>query len=77
MQDTSYHSYVIQRAPSAARFLRDGTSFFTVGDPTTTDYSLMLRNWALTSDLVVTLVRARLLVDPDPSVTVGPEQMSP
>lgn len=76
-QDTSYHSYVVERAPGATRFVRDGVPYFTVSDPTTTDYSPMLRNWSLTSDLVVKLVRARPLVDPEPGVTLGPEQASP
>lgn len=76
-QDTSYHSYVVQRAPGATRFVRDGTPYFSVNDPTTTDYSLMVRNWSLSSDLVVKLVRARPLVDPEPGVTLGPEQASP
>lgn len=67
----------MQRAPGATRFVRDGTPYFTVNDPTTTDDSLMVRNWSLSSDLVVKLVRARPLVDPAPGVTLGPEQASP
>jgi hypothetical protein len=33
----------------------------------------MLRNWAVTSDLVVDWIRGRALASPEPAVTVGAE----
>jgi hypothetical protein len=75
--DTQPHVYGIERAPSATRFMFDGKLDYTVTDPNTVDYSLMLRNWAQTSSVTVTLVRDRPLVDNEPTVTVGPEQVVP
>ena len=42
-----------------------------------TPYSLMLRNWMPQSDVLVSLVRAWLLVDAAPTATLGPEQATP
>jgi hypothetical protein len=76
-QDTASHDYVIARAPSQTVFTRDGTSQFTAGLPNGIDYSLMLRNWMPQSDVLVTLVRARALVDKEPTLALGAEQPGP
>jgi len=77
MQDTKSHVYRVDRPPSGTHFYRDGVDSYDVGDPSTVDYSLMLRNYAATSDLTVTRVRARPLAEREPMVTVGAEQAAP
>lgn len=76
-QDTSAHAYVVARAPSSTTFYRDGAKAFTASYGNSADYSLMLRNWMPASDVVVSLVRDRPLVDNEPSVTVGAEKPLP
>jgi hypothetical protein len=76
-QDTGAHAYVIARAPSSTNFYRDGQKAFTSTYANTTDYALMLRNYTQSSDVIVSLVRDRPLVDNEPTVTVGAEKSLP
>ena len=56
-----------------ARFLYDdGTVFEAAGGDG--DLSIMLRNWAVTSDMHVDWVRARPIVAPEPTLTAGAEE---
>jgi hypothetical protein len=72
--DNAYHWYRIERDPAATRFYIDGAlSGSAIVDPNTVDYSVMIRNYALTSDLIVDWIRARSLATPEPTVTVGAE----
>jgi hypothetical protein len=73
-QDTQQHTYVIARAPSSTTFYRDGMQAYSAPYANTTDYALMLRNYTQSSDVVVSLVRDRPLVDNEPTVTVGAEK---
>jgi hypothetical protein len=75
--DALPHRYRIERAPSATRFYMDDVLRQTVADPNVTDYSLMMRNWTQTSDVLVTVARARPLVDSEPTTALGAEQPSP
>jgi hypothetical protein len=76
-QDTQPHTYVIARAPSSTSFYRDGAQAYSAPYGNTTDYALMLRNWTQSSDVIVSLVRDRPLVDNEPTVTVGAEKPLP
>jgi hypothetical protein len=76
-QDTKSHDYVVARAPSQTTFYRDGTPQYLAALANTTDYSLMLRNFMPQSDVDVTLVRARTLVDHEPTLALGAEQPGP
>lgn len=76
-QDTLPHAYVVARAPSATHFYRDGVQLYSAQYPNTADLALMLRNWAQSSDVVVSLVRDRPLVDAEPTVSVGAEKSLP
>jgi len=76
-QDTQQHTYVIARAPSSTTFYRDGSKAFPAPYANTVDYALMLRNYTQSSDVVVSLVRDRPLVDNEPTVTVGAEKSLP
>jgi hypothetical protein len=76
-QDTQAHAYVVARAPSSTSFYRDGTQIYTAPYPNMTAYAVMLRNWMQSSDVVVSLVRDRPLVDNEPTVTVGAEKPLP
>jgi hypothetical protein len=76
-QDTLPHAYVVARAPSSTTFYRDGVQLFSAQYGNTTDMALMLRNWTQSSDVVVSLVRDRPLVDDEPTVTVGAETSLP
>lgn len=76
-QDTSAHAYVVARAPSSTIFYRDGVQSYSAPYGNSADYSLMLRNWMPASDVVVSLVRDRPLVDNEPTVTVGAEKSLP
>ena len=72
--DNNYHWYRVERNAAATRFYIDGVlSAPAISDANGVDYSIMLRNWAVTSDLVVDWVRARALASPEPTVTVGGE----
>lgn len=76
-QDTASHRYVVARAPSQTVFTRDGANTYTAAMPNGIDYSLMLRNFMPQSDVLVTLVRARALVDKEPALALGAEQPGP
>jgi hypothetical protein len=73
--DNAYHWYRIERDVNTTRFYYDGALSYSIVDPNTnsTDHPLMLRNFGVTSDLVVDWIRARALVSPEPAVTVGAE----
>jgi hypothetical protein len=71
--DTAYHWFRIERDAATTRFYYDGTLSYTASDVNTVDYSPMIRNYALTSDLNVDWMRGRALASPEPSVTVGAE----
>lgn len=76
-EDTQPHAYVIARAPSSTTFYRDGLQAYAAPYANATDYALMLRNWMQSSDVVVSLVRDRPLVDNEPTVGVGAEKQLP
>jgi hypothetical protein len=72
--DANDHVYRIERDVAATRFYLDGViSGSPVVVTNATDFSVMLRNYAITSDLVVDWIRGRALASPEPAVTVGPE----
>jgi hypothetical protein len=71
--DASPHWYRVERAPSATRYYRDELQSQSIADANTTASAVMLRNFAPQSDVVISLVRYRPLVDNEPSVVLGPE----
>ena len=71
--DAAYHVFRIERDAAATRYYIDGALSYNVSDPNNTDHSVMIRNYAITSDLIVDWIRARTLVTPEPAVTVGAE----
>ena len=71
--DGNYHWYRIDRDAFETRWYYDGALSDSVADPNNTDHPVMLRNWAVTSDLDVDWIRARALASPEPAVTVGAE----
>ena len=71
--DNAYHWYRIERDPTVTRYYRDGVLSYMVADGNDLDYSVLARNYAVTSDLVVDWIRARGLVAPEPGVAVGAE----
>jgi hypothetical protein len=73
--DTNFHWYLIQRQSTQTRYTVDGLAQGAITDNNTGDYSLMLRDYAVTSDVVVDWVRARSLANPEPTVTVGAEEV--
>ena len=73
-QSTAYRYYMVARDPTETRFTLDSTLYYTAQGTNDTDYSVMVRNYALTSDLNVDWIRARVRVTPDPTVTLGPEE---
>jgi hypothetical protein len=75
-QNTAPHYYAIERDPGASRFSRDGVLSFTSSVTNSADYSVMVRNFAAASEVRVDFVRARARVSPDPTVTVGAEQLN-
>jgi hypothetical protein len=76
-EDTQSHTYVIARAPSSTSFYRDGVQAFVSPYGNSADYALMLRNWMQSSDVVISLVRDRPLVDNEPTVVLGAEKTLP
>jgi hypothetical protein len=76
-QDAQSHTYRVDRAPSTTSFWYDGKHVSDVALANTADMSIMLRNFDQTSDVVVTGVRARPLVDREPTVALGAEQAAP
>ena len=73
--DSSYHWYRIERDANETRWFYDGAQVMgsPVGDANNMDHPVMLRNYAVTSDLLVDWIRARALASPEPAVTVGAE----
>ena len=77
LQTNGFRWYRIERDTAQTRFFVDGQSIFTAPEGAQADYALTLQNYATTSDLVVDWVRARALITPEPTVTVGPELPAP
>jgi hypothetical protein len=73
-QTTAPHYYRIERDATATRFYRDGTLSYTATITSSSDYSLMIRNYLMTSAVEVDWIRARARVSPDPTVTVAAEE---
>ena len=73
--DANFHVYRIERDVNETRWYYDGAQSggSPVADPNNTDHPLIIRNWAVTSDLQVDWIRARALAAPEPTVTVGAE----
>ena len=63
------------RNPGETRFYRDSAAPTVITVTNTTDYSLMVRNYMATSDVDVDWLRARARVNPDPTITVGAEEL--
>jgi hypothetical protein len=73
-QTSEERVYKVDRAGNTVVFTYDtGTTFEAVGS--SGDQSVMIRNFLLTSDLVVDWVRARPLVLPEPTPSLGTEIM--
>ncbi len=75
-QRTDFRVYRIDRFTSRSELIDDDGTIF-VGDGPTGDLALMLRNWLVTSDIIVDWVRARPIVDPLPKLDLGPEEAAP
>jgi hypothetical protein len=73
-QDTASHYYAIERDPTATRFYHDGAMVYVTPVTNSADYSVIIRNYMATSDLQVSVIRARARVAPDPTVTIGSEE---
>lgn len=71
--DSNFHVYRIERDVNDTRWFYDGVQSYTIADPNNSDHPLIIRNWAVTSDLQVDWIRARALAAPEPTVTVGAE----
>src|SRR4029077_19953068 len=57
MQNATPRYYLIERDPSETRFTLDGAMYYRAPVTNTTDYAIMVRNYAMTSDLVVDWIR--------------------
>jgi hypothetical protein len=75
--DAQYHWYRIERGATATLFFRDGVQVQSIADPNNDDYSLLARNYSVSSDLIVDWLRARPLASPEPTVTIGAETALP
>jgi hypothetical protein len=73
-QDTGAHYYAVVRNSNETRFYRDSGAPTIITVNNTTDYSLMVRNYMATSDVDVEWLRARARVNPEPTISVGPEE---
>ena len=74
-QTTSFRDYGIERQPTQTIFSIDGApSYTTTAAINDEAMSLMIRNYLVSSDLVVDWIRARPRTYPDPTVTLGGEQ---
>jgi hypothetical protein len=73
-QDTAAHYYKVERSPGETKFYRDSAAPVTITVQNTEDYSLMLRNYMATSDLLIDWVRAQARVTPDPAISLGAEE---
>ncbi len=73
--DNNYHWYRIERDVNETRWFYDGVQVAgsPISDPNNSTHPVMLRNWAVTSDLNVDWIRGRQLLSPEPTVTVGPQ----
>ena len=72
-QSSLFRVYRIDRTPTGSAFVYDdGTTYGTTGSDG--DLSLMIRNWAATSDMHVDWVRARPFVAPDATLTADAEE---
>lgn len=71
-QTADFRIYRIDRTGDGVVFLYDdGTAFQGAG--TNGDLSIMIRNYLIESDVTVDWVRARRLIVPEPTPTIGPE----
>lgn len=68
------HWYRIERGADTTRYYRDGVLACAVDVIDATDYSIQLRNQSPATELHVDWIRARSLVSPEPTVTLGPEE---
>jgi hypothetical protein len=75
-QDADFRVYKIDRRTKDTALI-DDEGFALVAEGTNGDESVMLRNWLVTSDLVVDWARARPIVDPEPRLDIGPEELVP
>lgn len=77
-QSTTYRFYRITRLGSDTTFsLEEGTPYVAPATPNG-DMGIMIRNYTTSSDVLVDWVRARALVNPEPTVTsLGSEQNLP
>jgi hypothetical protein len=73
--DDSFHVYRIERAFDGTRFYRDGAMAYSNIQGSTTDQSVLIRNYAVTSDLEVDWVRVRQSITPAPSIVLAAEEM--
>lgn len=73
LQSTESRIYRVDRWSGGVRFvLDDGTPFDAAGS--SGDLSIMIRSFLAQSDVVVSWVRARPIVWPEPAVAIGPEK---
>jgi hypothetical protein len=75
--DNAFHWYRIERDATVTRYYRDGVLGYMVADGNDVDYSVLARNYAVSSDLLIDWIRARGLVSPEPTVAVGGEELVP
>jgi hypothetical protein len=75
--DNAFHWYRIERTAATTYYYLDGAPSYMINDPNNTDYSIMIRNYAVTSDLQVDWIRARIRAETEPTVTLGAEQPVP
>lgn len=75
-QSSDFRTYRIDRGQSETVFLADDNVPFRAAG-TNGDESIMVRNFAVTSDLVVDWIRARPIVEPAPTLDVGSEEAAP
>jgi len=73
-QNNGFRNYGIERQPLETIFSIDNATSYST--PATNDQamSLMIRNFLVTSDVVVDWMRARTRNYPEPTVSLGPEQ---
>ncbi len=75
-QDTAFHVYGVERQPTASVFSIDGAQSYTATTAVNDQaMSLMIRNWLVSSALIVDWMRSRTRIYPEPTVTLGSEQL--
>ncbi len=75
-QDNLFHIYGIERQPSASVFSLDGALAYTTSSAINDQaLSLMIRNYLVSSYLIVDWMRSRTRIYPEPTVTLGSEQL--